>query len=105
MCLRSVETKSQSFDMTGGTISLGLTQTAAAIPNLADGGNTVKFHPGARPSQRVESPLYVRFPATKREIEISLSIPLRGGGLNVGTRCGCILFHDPVNWLHYDNQA
>src|SRR5580704_17972180 len=63
--------------MTGWTIGLGLTQTAAAIPNLADYGRSLIFDPGIGPRERMQAARYVGFPNAEREVKIVLTIVLR----------------------------
>src|SRR5208283_2960319 len=47
----------------------------------------------------------MNFPGAELEIEIMLSIPLRGSWLRAGFRCVRILLCAPLKWLQHDNQA
>src|SRR5208282_2716385 len=47
----------------------------------------------------------MNLPGAELEIEIMLSIPLRGSWLRAGFRCVRILLCAPLKWLQHDNQA
>src|SRR5580698_944284 len=90
--------------MTGWTIGLGLTQTAAAIPNLADYGRSLIFGPGIGPSERMQAARYVGFPNAEREVKIVLTIMLRRTVPEAGLRLVRTLLRESANGLEDDDQ-
>jgi hypothetical protein len=92
-----VETKGQTFDVTGRAICLELLKISATAPDLSNDRGAFVLDPCGRASQRVKATRQMSFPSTNGEIIIMLPIGL-GEGLSGWLRRGWNLLGEHLLW-------